>query len=679
MVRHSVVMAVIAVFIGVSPANAAEIDLKPTAVGKSLEGAIRAVIPTIGNQGAVELTRLTFNTETREVKGSITVRAKHSWGTVRVPAPTPTNPRRTRDIDVAVDAQGSGDFTYNAETGEVSADITIPLGERSINVLGQKYEWDFGEVKIRSDVIRRVLDGDLFAYLETIPSLGLSSKELRNDYEKIKKEKEQQFGVGNVIIARKKFVDEVKPSAALNDIISLILTAGASSEAIAKRLANLLEQEGNYIAVELQKKGVREAQQILPRLLKGEAVNLTDYYIAVHWQTIPFYSRTLILRRPVTEWIGETHGAYYIVIQRRNGGDGGIDGGETTLPQLFPADFDGDGKSDLGIVDMFPPRNRLEHRLNLWFLNGANGVVASPNPVQETLGARMRLIGTGDVDRDGKDDIFIFDPISRSIRVWLMDRNGIKSSPAPLQELVPEGWWPAAVGDIDGDGRVDLALRGPQGQVRLWFLTGGKNGKTGAWSVGIKSSPSELEERVQPSALLLGIFDADGDKKGDLLWLNPATGAVQVWLLTGETGAGGKVGKQLKASPDPYEERVPAGSRHSGIADVNQDGQPDLIWDVYDPETGSRNVSVWLLGRAAAPKYTHIIASPKPLSERHGVDFEVIGVGKAATTAGAADVILFWRSRTTHSIRAWVVRGKGNQVWIASSTEFAERAKVRDN
>lgn len=132
-----------------------------------------------------------------------------------------------------------------------------------------------------------------------------------------------------------------------------------------------------------------------------------------------------------------SNGAWYIL---PNGG-GSATG--TTFgaagDKLQPVDYDGDGKTDLGL-----------YRSGIWYwLRSSDSTVASA-----TFGAASDIPVAGDYTGDGKADVAVYRP---STGVWYIQNSTTSAITATVwggnATDVP------AVGDFDGDCRMDLAVR----------------------------------------------------------------------------------------------------------------------------------------------------------------------------------------------------------------------------
>ena len=137
-----------------------------------------------------------------------------------------------------------------------------------------------------------------------------------------------------------------------------------------------------------------------------------------------------------------------------------------------------------------------------------------------------------------------------------------------------------------------------------------------------------------------GIADVDGNGQADVLWHNVRSGEVYVWLISNAQIVGGRGNSFL-----------PLGHRVAGIGDLNGDGKPDLV------TTSSQDVRVAFgqgLGAFASPSL--IATHPPALWDFGGVgDFD--GDGKA-------DIL--WHNVRSGELYYWqmsggaIIGGRGN-------------------
>ena len=191
---------------------------------------------------------------------------------------------------------------------------------------------------------------------------------------------------------------------------------------------------------------------------------------------------------------------------------------------MGPADFDGDGKSDVIW------RNYETGALSVWLMNGTGNDKGSPGTVK--LPWKIRHII--DFDGDLKSDILWRDYESGKVSLWLMDGKSKKAG-GSLGE-VGLSWNIEGVVDFNGDSKADILWRNHEtGTISIWLMDGLNTDK---------GSPGTID--LAWKLELIGDFDGDG--KADILWRNHETWKVSVWLMEGyskkESGSLGKVANQ---------------------------------------------------------------------------------------------------------------------------------------
>lgn len=127
---------------------------------------------------------------------------------------------------------------------------------------------------------------------------------------------------------------------------------------------------------------------------------------------------------------------------------------------------------------------------------------------------------TNDINGDGVSDLLWFNPTTSQFGYWLIgvDSNGNIVRKGLRTINVTPGYYVAATGDFNGDGKVDLIWTSANHDIYLWASTG-----SGFQSTYIDSYPSGWQ--------LIGAGDIDGDGLPDLLWWNQATNQFAYWLM----------------------------------------------------------------------------------------------------------------------------------------------------
>ena len=129
------------------------------------------------------------------------------------------------------------------------------------------------------------------------------------------------------------------------------------------------------------------------------------------------------------------------------------------------ADLNGDGKEDIIW------QHSTQGLLAAWLMNGTNildGQLMNPNRLDDPA---WKIAGTGDLNGDGKADLIFQHQTNGMLAVWYM--NGANMTDGRLLSPTSEpdtGWRIGAIGDLNGDGRVDFVWQHRDGRVRAWLM-----------------------------------------------------------------------------------------------------------------------------------------------------------------------------------------------------------------
>ena len=134
---------------------------------------------------------------------------------------------------------------------------------------------------------------------------------------------------------------------------------------------------------------------------------------------------------------------------------------------------------------------------------------------------RWRIVGTGDMDRDGFGDI-VWQHLNGQVAVWYLFGDGFQiRDTAIIANVSDSRWRVAGVSDFNHDGRLDILWRHADwGQLLVWhmndrqFLSSGMNlvMNNRSWQV-------------------VAVHDFSGDGRPDLIWHNALTGELAAWFL----------------------------------------------------------------------------------------------------------------------------------------------------
>ncbi len=263
---------------------------------------------------------------------------------------------------------------------------------------------------------------------------------------------------------------------------------------------------------------------------------------------------------------------------------------ESSAGDSAPFDFDGDGKTDIGI---FRPAMG-----EWWISRSSDGQVPALQ-----FGNSSDRIAPADYTGDGKTDIAFYRPSSGEWYILRSENNSFFSIPFGSSDDIP------APGDYDADGKADLAVFRPSSAT--WYIQrSGDNGTTIA-QFGATGD--------QPVAA-----DYDGDGRADLAIYRPSNGQ---WWLNRSTG--GVIVHPFGNSNDK-----------SVQGDYTGDGKADVAF--WRPSTGE-----WYILRSEDLSYYSVPFGTTGDTPAPG-DYD--GDGKFDTTVFRPSNTVWYSNRTTAGI-----------------------------
>jgi hypothetical protein len=243
----------------------------------------------------------------------------------------------------------------------------------------------------------------------------------------------------------------------------------------------------------------------------------------------------------------------YVTVLLSNG-----DGSFQTLPSVYfgryvncfaVGDFNGDGKADLAVLLGGPQQGPSGRTVSIMLGNG-DGTFQPPQDYR--AGEDPSFVAVGDFNGDGKLDLAVTNKTSNSVSILLGNGDGTFRPQAFYASQMEPVF--VAVGDFNGDGKADLAVSNG-GSNSVSILQGNGDGT-------FRQAKSYATE-VGPAAVSVGDFNGDG--KADLAVVNWGSNTVSILLGNGDGSFRPQTAFGAGRAPNAV-----------AVADLNGDGKLDL-------------------------------------------------------------------------------------------------------
>ena len=245
-------------------------------------------------------------------------------------------------------------------------------------------------------------------------------------------------------------------------------------------------------------------------------------------------------------------------------------------------DLDGDGQPDLAIT------NGNSNTVSVFRNTGTSGSITSSSfatKVDFATGNAPNRIVIGDLDGDGKPDLALTNDVSNTISVFrnTSTSGSITGSAFATKVDFATGSTPygIAIADLDGNGKPDLAAVSNGSNIVSVFRNTSVSG-----SITSTSFASKMDFATGSAPAGIAVGDLDGDSKPDLVVTNTGSNTVSVFQNTSTSGS-----ITFAARVDFTTDNHPDGI---AISDLDGDGKVDLAVTNQNSNTISvfRNMSV---------------------------------------------------------------------------------------
>jgi len=226
----------------------------------------------------------------------------------------------------------------------------------------------------------------------------------------------------------------------------------------------------------------------------------------------------------------------------------------SSLDSNHGPDLDGDNSSDIVWRNSQTGQN--------WFYSMHGNLPAISTHI-DSVGVDWSIVGLGDYNGDGKSDILLRNGVTGQLWMYLMDGSS-KISSSLVTNISNLDWKVVGNGDYNGDGNSDILLRNDvSGQLWMYQMQGST------------IATSSFVRNLSTSWYVAGSGDQNGDGNSDILIRNSGTGQNWAFFMNGAT---------ILAGSGPINTVSNQNSSIVGNADVDGDGDADLVW--FNPVNG---------------------------------------------------------------------------------------------
>lgn len=253
----------------------------------------------------------------------------------------------------------------------------------------------------------------------------------------------------------------------------------------------------------------------------------------------------------VTDWLGQASGGFV------GNTASAYNNASNVWHIVGTGDFNGDGHDDI-------LWQSDKGEVTDWLSYGNGGFHGNLANADNTAGSNWHVVGTGDFNGDGRDDI-LWQSNDGQVTDWLgKATGGFVGNLAAADNNASSSWHVVGTGDFNGDGRTDILWRNDNGDITDWLgqANGGFSGNT-----AFAYNSAALNWHV------VGVGDFNGDGRSDILWRSDS-GEITDWLGNANGGFSGNI---VRA-----DNHIDASWQVASVGDFNGDGRDDILWQNSD-------------------------------------------------------------------------------------------------
>ncbi len=278
-------------------------------------------------------------------------------------------------------------------------------------------------------------------------------------------------------------------------------------------------------------------------------------------------------------------------------------------------------------------RNPLTGDNILWKIDATQQVNTVSLPAETDL--NFEIQGTGDFDGDGEnDDVFWLNNVTGAIQYWQGQGEEINEMVLDAGEVNLLEWELTEFADFNGDLKDDiLAYKPDTGELAILTIDGETLVNQGI-----------IERDAQPLLItqdtgwqIEGSGNFSGGDQHQILWRNENTGEVGIWEIDGNELVDAAF---VTRDDEPVLAPLSTGWQIEGVADFSNDGQEQILW--YNSESGQ--IATWQMSNKALVKGDVLTQDGEPLGILSSTGWSIQGVADIDND-GQYDIV--WNNNNT--------------------------------